>query len=52
MREIQYILFAKVDGVTVFRGYYEDTSGVEEDGLRKAEHAVEQALEEIEGENE
>lgn len=44
MAEITYVLIANVDGLDIYKGEFPDTSLVQESGLRKAEHAVDQYL--------
>lgn len=46
--EIKYQLIAMVDDTVVYSSEYPDTTILQEDGLRKAEHAVERELEELE----
>lgn len=50
--EVVYELKAYVDGEEVFKGEYPDTIAVEEEGLRKAEHAIGEALDLLGAENE
>lgn len=48
MSKITYVLEAFYDGDLIFRSEYPDTTELQENGLRKAEHAVEKALDEDE----
>lgn len=43
---VQWCLTAKVDDVTVYYSEFPTLDMLEEDGLRKASHAVEKAVEE------
>jgi hypothetical protein len=42
--EITYRLIAEVDDEIVYQSTFPDTTMLQEDGLRKAEHAVEKQL--------
>lgn len=42
--EIKYYLKAELGGVVYYRGEFSDTADLQENGLRKAENAIERAL--------